>query len=239
MNSMYYELILAVTKSFGITIIISLIIWGIGYMFRNKKHKILEEVNNSVSESNVDGFDDLIIELSNNKIMQELSIASSLRTNVGIMLAFSGVILSIFLTIGWNKSLTILKERTMDAFSHLENPILLMVMSAIMVFLLCGLTFFITAIVLGIRTLYPGKKCDSLDLLHLNNECANSDLKLSKFEIKKKMIGELTVIKKENESARKWVRVAFALLSIGVILLALILLFDSSSIIIKSISPSV
>jgi TRAP-type uncharacterized transport system fused permease subunit len=235
---LYYELISSTVQSFGIAIVIGLTLWGIGYMFRNKKDKTDHEAANAISASNIDGFDDLIIELSNNKIMQELSIASSLRTNIGILLAFSGVILSVFFTSGWNKSLAILKDRASDAFNHLENPILFVIMFLIIIFLFCGLTFFITSIVIGIKHLFPRKKHTSIDLLQLNNDFANSNLQQSKFEIKKKVIEEFISIKKENDSARKSVRVTFALLALGVILLASILLFDSSSVIIKSMLPT-
>jgi len=193
---------------------------------RIKSSKIIDEIK----KSSIDGFDDLIIDVTRNRIMQELALSSMLRTRGGILIAFAGVVLGIILTGGWDKISAIVIERAQAFITQKESPILFTIALSLEAI---GAASFLASIVLGFMIILPRRWPAMLNPEKINNELANMPIKESKHAIKCELIGDLKNLLDKNSNLASWARVSYWFLISGLIMLGLVLFFNSSSIIVK------
>jgi hypothetical protein len=174
----------------------------------------IETNPNKIKDSNVDGFDDLIIDITQNRINQELAFSNSIQTRAGVLIAFVGVVIGILFTGGGLKTLTdTVINQAIPVFQQNAPmmPFLLSLISA-----MAGPTFLIVSIYPAFVVLAYTRKLCFINPSEVNNTLRSISLKNSKHEIKSKLLKDFQSIKNENSIRSTTLTKTYRLVIIGI-----------------------
>jgi|CXWL01.1.fsa_nt_gi predicted PurR-regulated permease PerM len=113
---MNYEFLTSVVSSFGISIFLAIILIGveksIQFMKKNNKESDKEEIKST----NFKNFDQEIIDLTRERLNQEIQISSAIETKAGILIGSIGVIFTIIISNGLLLFLKFSRKRSLQFF---------------------------------------------------------------------------------------------------------------------------
>lgn len=184
-----------------------------------------------IRKSSIEGFDDLMIIITENRIIQEITLSSALRTRGAIAIAFSGFILGIMFLGGWNTITGIFTNGLIESSSNLLNNIPSLFQDI-------GIASFVFSIAAGFMVILPQKWTALMEPKELNNELCGTLMTIARHFVKTALMRDLEIILEKNSELAKRARVSFWFLIAGLICFSLSLLFSPSGIIMKFLNLS-
>jgi len=205
------EFINSILLSFGISGFIVACLGTIAY-FMHKKTELKTNVSqdDELKESDIEGFDDEIIKQTNERIMQEFMISSSIETKSSILIGTVGLIFVVFFSTGWNFYSELLIKNI-----FLSLPLTL------------GLTFLAVSFMTAFAIIRPRIRMKLLNPRKANNSFFDFNLDITKHQIKRNLIENFEYIENEGSKDLTNLGKSYKLFIIGVILLVTPWFFNS------------
>ena len=192
--------------------------------------KEIEQLNQSddikTSESQTEGFDDLIIDITKNSIAFQRTYFSTLRIRGGVFTGVAGIIVNLLFLMGFDTILGTITDISQISNQNL-NLVLLHIISLITGIL--SIAALLVSLAAGLSIIMPRKKLKLLDPRKLNNEFANKKIPETKQAIKLQLIQDFKILKDDNEDLEHTIRISFRLLIIGIGSLAVFAFFTSQT----------
>lgn len=164
-------------------------------------HKTHDSEDNNIEDSTIEGFDDIIIENTRERISQELSNFSSIETKAGIVIAASAAIITFILTPSISSDY---------ANSVMNNTWLIWP-------LVVGISGFAVSFGMALSLVIPRKKLDLLDPRKMNNEFNELQFKEIKRQIRHNLIQGFEDLQKERNKETWALTYSFIMLGVGAI----------------------
>lgn len=195
-------------------------------------HQVSEELDYDIKDSNINGFNELMIDVTKQRIAQELAIFTSLRIRAGIAMAAAGIILNLMVFFLFD----FVSLRTTKIFElTVLNQNLLFVYWVTLISGILSMIFLFVSVIAAFFILVPRKKLGFIDPKQMNNILFEQPLNKSFQTIKSKLMGDLKLLQEENEDVEDSIKVVLKLLIFGVISL-FILLISSGGKIVESVT---
>ncbi len=169
-------------------------------MERHPEHDDEKSDNKEIKDSQIDGFDDIIIKQTNERLGQEFSNLASVETKASVLIVATAAILSMIFT---GSLLTTIN-------THIEHNYYGLIPAAF------ASAFFALAFVIPLIVLFPRTKLELLDPRTINNElCEKDDLEEVKRQIKNNLITSFEEIEKIRNKENLAIKLSFLFLGIG------------------------
>jgi hypothetical protein len=169
-------------------------------MERHQEHDGKKLDDKEIKDSQIDGFDDVIIKQTNERLNQEFSNLSSLETKAGILIAAIAAILTITFTgLGITQIVTLVKQNFYGFI-----PVIVSV------------AFFALSFVIPLVIIIPRTKLELLDPRTINNELyQENNLDEVKKQIKHNLITSFEEIEKIRNKETFAIKCSFIFLGLG------------------------
>jgi len=164
----------------------------------HEKHDVLN-MTDEIEDSTTDGFDDVIIDQTKERITQEFSNISSIETKAGIMITANAVIFTIILS---TSTLQMLISKIQQNFYGLIP-------------LAMGIMFFALSFTISLILIIPRKKLEIVDPRTINNELNELPLNEIKRQLRHNLIQSFEELEKERNKELFAIKVSFIFLGIG------------------------
>jgi len=165
--------------------------------FRKKK----DSDDDSIKDSEILDFDDVIIEHTKDRISQELSNFSSIETKAGILLAANAVIFTLILSPTQASDYALAFAKSSSAVN----------------FIILGVMGFAVSFVFALSLVAPRKKLDLLDPRKMNNSFIELEIKEIKRQIRHNLIQSFEDLAKERRKENFILTSSFVTIGIGAI----------------------
>ena len=162
-------------------------------------HEAHDSENDGIFDSDKNGFDDIIINQTNARIVQEFENFSSLETKSGIIIAATSAIFVLIL------SPTIFQ----NILQQIHENIGLLITFAF------GISGFAAAFALSIVIVWPRKKLSLLDPRKMNNEFAGFELSEVKRQIRHNLILGFEELQRERKKDTSTIGISFIMMGVG------------------------
>lgn len=166
-------------------------------LYHNAHDKTNE--NNEIEDSEIEGFDDIIIHQTNERISQEFSNISSLETKAGILIGFIAAMLTIILS---NPVTNMFRE-------HINKNFYGLIPAAF------GILFFSVAFVIPLLVIMPRRKLALIDPRTINNELRKFELPEIKRQLRHNLIKTFEILENERNKEISAVKSSFIFLGLG------------------------
>lgn len=191
--------------SLAIVIITCVTVLGVKMMknrLANKKSDIVTGslTADNIEDSSIQGFNDVIIEHTKERISHELSSFTSIETKAGITIATAAAILAIILS---------------PSSSPIYQAALIKHLETFFFFLGLGIIGFSLSFGFAIMTVVPRKKLDLLDPRKMNDDFNESDLEETKRQLRHKLIQSFEDLQKERRIQAKILLSSLISLAVG------------------------
>jgi len=162
-------------------------------------HKSHNFQDDNIEDSNIEGFDDVIIEHTKERISQELSNFSSIETKAGIIIAATAAIITFILT----PSITSIYAEAIKTKWELIFA------------LVVGISGFAVSFGTALSLVIPRKKLDLLDPKKLNNKFNELEIDEIKRQIRHNLIEGFEDLQKERNKETWTLLYSFIMMGIG------------------------